>query len=143
MNMSIEAGSDAFTLNSDGNSFVKVPSTGDATSVSAFRPYFTSGTLSREASSDVEEIVFEYSTDIDEELKPWMGDMTGELVIYAKRGKIVVESHRNFESPVRILTPAGVILTTFTIKPGEVIETGVHTTGVYIVNTKKLRVQGR
>jgi hypothetical protein len=153
LNESFEAGANTYTLQSnydsdtdgdaDCSSFVKVPDTGDATIVQAFRPYFTSGTLSREASSDVEEIVFEYSTDIDEELKPWMGDMTGELVIYAKRGKIVVESHRNFESPVRILTPAGVILTTFTIKPGEVIETGVRTTGVYIVNTKKLRVQGR
>ena len=153
LNESFDVGTNTFTLksnydsdgdtNADCSSFVKVPATGDATTVSAFRPYFTYTAPSRRAASEVTEITFGFSTGIDEELTPWMGDLSAGLAIYARPGKIVVESHRTTEAPVRILTPAGLTITTFTIQPGETIETRIHATGVYIANGKKLRVESR
>ncbi len=133
MNMSIEAGSDAFTLNSDGNSFVKVPSTGDATSVSAFRPYFTSGP------SETRAIIFgnEQSEQKggEEHGDPRQDDGTGTLTIYAKNGKIFVESSLNFTEDVRIVTPAGITVSTFAVKPGQTVEVRADASGMYIVHT--------
>ena len=40
MNMSLNAGTNNYTLDTAGDSYDKVPATGDATKVNAFRPYF-------------------------------------------------------------------------------------------------------
>ena len=154
LNESFAAGTNTFTLkanyDSDNNgtddcsSFVKVPATGDATSVYAFRPYFTTADAApSRRSPEVTEIAFGNTTGIGEDLTPWGGGLTGGLAIYARRGKIIVESHSNDEVPVRILTTSGVNVNTFIIKPGETIETPIHATGIYIANGKKLRVEAR
>ena len=71
------------------------------------------------------------------------GSDDGGLLIYAKKGKIVVESQRKTEATVRILTTSGLTVNTFAIQPGETVETPIHATGIYIANGKKLRVEGR
>ena len=112
---------------------MKVPSTGDATSVSAFRPYFTSGP------SETRAIIFgnEQSEQKggEEHGDPRQDDGTGTLTIYAKNGKIFVESSLNFTEDVRIVTPAGITVSTFAVKPGQTVEVRADASGMYIVHT--------
>ena len=72
----------------------------------------------------------------------------GNLIVYAGKEKtIVVESALRYITDVRITTTSGITLATFTIEPGETIETRVNLAGVYIVqttdgeHTKKLAVK--
>ena len=138
LGVTIAAG--AYTLNAEGSSF---DVTTAATTAVPFRPYFAKTAGSRLAAPQAKQIVFGNASAIDESPMEWMRNLYGGLDIYAKRGRIIVESHRETEGLVRILTTAGVTVTTFAIQPGEVVETPVHATGVYIVNNKKLRVKGR
>ena len=90
------------------------------------------------------EITFNYSTGIeDDDVLPHNESLAEGLNIYAKKGKIVVESYRQTEAAVRIMTTNGLTVTTFIIQPGETIETPIHATGIYIANSKKLRVEAR
>ena len=133
MSKSIDAG--AFFLNSDGNSYVK---TAAATDAVPFRPYFTATNLAREKTRS---IIFNND---DEQLKgvedrDLRGEEYGSLDIYAKRKKIVVESNLHETTEVRIVNPAGIIVTTFDIEPGETVETRINNAGVYIVQTADSR----
>ena len=131
----------AYVLNADGSSYEKVATT---TAAIPFRPYFTSAT----AGSRTRSIVF------GDENSQFGGDEdmnqshTGQNLIITARGhKIVVESQLRHVTDVRIVTPAGVTLKTFTIQPGEVVETFMINAGIYIVQstdaryTKKLAVR--
>ena len=56
-----------------------------------------------------------------------------DLLINGGRKKIMVESQLNYTTDVRIVTPAGITLTTFSIQSSEYVETRVESAGVYIV----------
>ena len=56
-----------------------------------------------------------------------------DLLINGGRKKITCESQLHYTTDVRIVTPAGLTLTTFSIQPSEYIETRVQSAGVYIV----------
>ena len=128
----------AYVLDDDGGSYVK--NSASAT-ISAFRPYFiegngTRGTESdmRESDSKVERVVFE--NDYPSDLLPRddsKGLNDGTLDIYGKRHKVVVESNLRYMTDVRIVNVAGMTLSSFSIEPGETIETRVESSGVYIV----------
>ena len=150
LNQTFKAGTaDTYTLNADGSSFDKVPAEAAAgepavadTKVSAFRPYFT-GTPTSARTRDVEQIVFGMADDSvggDEDRDPTTGE-TGRLDIRPGKGKIVVTSTLRYATDVHIVNVAGITLRTFTIKPGETIETPVNLSGVYIVNRKKITVK--
>lgn len=119
----------AYLLNADGSSFDK--NTQATTSV-PFRPYFT-GTPQNTRS-----IIFGNE---QEELKGEAehGDpkdgTTGTLRIWAKKDKIFVESSLNFTEDLRVVTPAGVTVATFTVKPGQTVEVDADFSGMYIVHT--------
>ena len=154
MNEAFEAGSDIYTLKSefdsdgdtkaDCSSFVKVPAApgvGDDPvpdiEVAAFRPYFMSQVVTG-ARPTTRAIVFnndDSQLKADDDHGNVDGDELGNLRIYAKKHKIVVESALTRDIDVRILTPAGVTLTTFTLEPGETIETRIVNAGVYIVQS--------
>ena len=55
------------------------------------------------------------------------------MIVKAGKKKIMVESQLHYTTDVRIVTPAGITLTTFSIQPSEYVETRVETAGVYIV----------
>ncbi len=145
LNMAFKAGTPTYTLTAAGSSFDKVPATGDATVVvEAFRPYFIS---SASEARQTRSILFSKGPaeiDIPHESKK---DEPGTLNIYPVRKKIIVESSLRYATEVRVVTVSGVTLNTFTIQPGEVVETRVNTAGVYIVQTadaeytKKLAVR--
>ena len=158
LNEAFEAGTDNYTLADDGSCYDKVPDAPGAgepavadTRVSAFRPYFTSAEVASGGARPVtRSIVFSNEPSqlkADDEHGNLDSDDLGNLKIYAKKHKIVVESALTRDIDVRILTPAGVTLTTFTLEPGETIETRIVNAGVYIVQsadgryTKKLVVR--
>ena len=87
-----------------------------------------------------EEIIFSNTTGIGE-ITPSSGDLSDGLSIFATQGKIIVESHRKTVATVRIFTPMGINVATFTIEPGQIVRTSINTAGVYIVNRNKLFVK--
>ena len=145
LNMAFKAGTPTYTLTAAGSSFDKVPATGDATVVvEAFRPYFISGASEARQTRSILFSKGPAEIDIPHESKK---DEPGTLNIYPVRKKIIVESSLRYATEVRVVTVSGVTLNTFTIQPGEVVETRVNTSGVYIVQTadaeytKKLAVR--
>ena len=153
LNMEFEAGSNNYTLKADNGSGVssydKVPTTGDATPVAAFRPYFTAAAASG-ARPLTRSIIFGND---DSEIKGVVEhgnpkeEAAGTLNIYTKRHLILVESALTYTTDVRIVNLAGMTINSFTIEPGESVETRINTSGVYIVQStdgrhiKKLSVK--
>ena len=132
----------SYKLNAEGSSYVV---TSDAVPV-PFRPYFTATATAREKTRS---IIFsnEYSQLKGVEDRDLGSDDLGNLRIYAKKHKIVVESALTRDIDVRIVNTAGVTISTFTLEPGETVETRIINSGVYIVQsadgryTKKLVVR--
>ena len=128
----------SYVLNADGSSYDKA----ETTITMPFRPYFTStGNGARTRS-----IVFgdEGSLLGGDEDPSHSGQ---NLIITTREHKIIVESQLRYVTDVRIVNTAGITMKTFTIKPGEVVETFMINAGVYIVQstdaryTKKLAVK--
>ena len=151
LNMSFDAGTDHYTLkpeNSSGvSSFDKVPASGAATPVAAFRPYFI-GTPA--ATRTVEQIVFGQSYDdigVEEHGDPRKEEINGGLRIWTKKDKIFVESTLSFTEDVRVVTPAGITVASFSVKSGQTVEVQADFSGIYVVHTldgryiKKLSVK--
>ena len=129
-----EVGTNAYTLNSTGNSYDKVPATGETvTTVEAFRPYFTAVTSS--ARADTRSIVFTNNAN-EGDLQP-KGDSNkpGTITVSTQRHKILVTSSLEFTANVRIVNTNGITLNTFDLEPGETVETRVNLSGVYMVQT--------
>ena len=100
-----------------------------------FRTYFTAP-----ASARTRSILFDDDDSElrgDEELAP--DSRYEDIKIYTGRHKIIVESKLQRTVDVRILNPAGITMTTFTLEPGETVETRIINQGVYIVQTADAR----
>ena len=118
----------SYVLNGEGSSYDKT----EATTTIPFRPYFTSGANVRTRS-----IVFgDESTQFGSEEKSHSGQ---DLIITTRQHKIIVESQLRYVTDVRIVNTAGITMKTFTIQPGEVVETYMINAGVYIVQTSDAR----
>ena len=131
----------AYVLNSDdtevdkrGNSYKKVD---DGALTVPFRPYFIAAPAQNGAPKRASSIVFSNETTQlqgnDSELNP--DDKAYDLIITAKRKKIIVESHLREATEVRIVNATGITLDTFTIEPGETVETRINNAGIFIVQT--------
>ena len=128
-----------YILNADGNRFERT----EAGTALPFRPYFTAtaGTRTRSV------LFSSQSSSLHGESEPDMADITESLTIYAKHGRVVVQSSLHTEAPVRIVNTGGQTIASFTVPPGETVETPVSSAGVYIVRaadgryTKKLVVR--
>lgn len=142
-NVSLAVG-EGYVLADDGSGFETKTT---ATTVGAFRPYFTveasSGTRS------ISQIVFgsDYTTDLIPRGDPSKRITGGSLNISAAKGKVIVSSSLGYATDMTIFTPAGIALSTFTVEPGQTVETRVNNSGVYIVQstdglyTKKVAVK--
>ena len=144
LNESFDAGTaNTYTLNTTGDQYEVIPSTGDAVRVSAFRPYFVKvgGSSARNATRS---IVFSNSG--EETMEPSVS-APGSLIAIPGRKKIVVRSTLRTAADVRIINVSGQTIAAFTIQPGESIDTRVNLSGVYIVQatdvqfTRKLSVK--
>ena len=141
-----------YQLNGEGSSYEKVAGSGTPAvypNAVPFRPYFTYTSNSGARTRSAEKIIFgQADTSFgDEEYGDPRDGLNGTLLIYAKKGKIIVESSLNHTVDVGIFTPAGLMMYTLTVKAGETVEQKVNTSGVYIVQpsdrqyTKKLMVK--
>lgn len=127
-----------YTLNATGSAFDRTEA---VTSVGAFRPYFLVVGSKQLKAPATRSIAFGMGSDY--QFEPDDDTINAEasrgLNIYAKKGKIVVESTLDAPKRVRIATLAGQVITTFTIEPGERIAPPVAD-GIYVTNLKKLIV---
>ena len=141
MNENLDAGSNSYALDGDGKSYDKVPATGSATAVSAFRPYFVATTAGSSPSKSfrTKKIVFGGT---DNELREGPETLLdGSLEIFTRGYNIVTISHMKEATAIRIVNAAGATLKDYVLQPGETIETTVPNTGVYVVNKKKVFVE--
>ena len=139
----IAAGQNAYTLSAAGDSYDKVPATGAATTVDAFRPYFAAVSAApAKEFKGVRSIRFSNNDsgklNPDEELG---GKDRGGLEIYAKERKIYAVSYLDKSVSIRIVNASGATLTTFTLEPGKTVITPITNPGTYIVNKKKVFVK--
>ena len=129
-----------YVLNGEGSAFEAT--TAEKTPIGAFRPFFATKTSPKLKAPATRSIVFgmgdKTQFEPDEET---LVNADGGLNIYAKKGKIIVESQLDYDRPVRIVTLGGIVISSYTICPGEKVETAVDNTGIYIVNRKKLAVK--
>ncbi len=139
MNENLTAGTNNYTLDTAGDSYDKVPTTGAATKVSAFRPYFTATVITNSPKMIPERIMFgnDYSGLEGEPI----ATLDGNLEINVEGHKIVATSHLKNATTVRIINVSGVSIANYVIQPGETVETPVSIEGVYIANKKKLLVK--
>ena len=138
MNESLAAGTSSYVMDADGDSYDKVPAEGDATMVSAFRPYFVSAAIPSSSTKTAKAIIFsgDYDGLIDEPLSV----VDGTLEIYTREHNIVTTSHLQNPVTITVVSVAGITYANYVLPPGETIETPVRP-GVYIVNRKKLLVK--
>ena len=134
-----------FLMNDEGSSFDVTPAGGSATV--PFRPYFVytgsnapSYGVTRSIHFDSSESSFTIDEDPSDEL-------AGELRFSVKPRKLVTSSTLRKPADVQIYSTSGVVISSFTIQPGETVETDINTSGVYIVRaangryTKKLTLK--
>jgi hypothetical protein len=136
-NTTVESGNSAFLLNNDGNSYDEQSATPTTTAATvAFRPYFVAPTVSgARAAGTTRSIVFAGATDDTlkaHDTKP-ADRQDGTLTIGTRRHTIVVTSTLRGKRDVAITTTSGITIATFTIAPGETVETRINNAGVYIV----------
>ena len=128
----------SYVLNAEGSSYDRA----ETTTTMPFRPYF----MSMASGARTRSIVFgEESSQLGGDEDPSHSGQN--LIITTREHKIIVESQLRHVTDVRIVNTAGITMKTFTIKPGEVVETYMINAGVYIVQstdaryTKKLAVK--
>ena len=142
----------AFLLNADGNSYVKDETNTTVAKVTAFRPYFTVASASNGGTrATARSIVFgSYETElkgVEEHGDPRKEEINGGLRIWTKKDKIFVESTLSFTEDVRVVTPAGITVASFSVKSGQTVEVQADFSGIYVVHTldgryiKKLSVK--
>ena len=148
MNEMLTAGTNSYSLkpefdsNNDGvtdcSVFDKVPASGEATAVSAFRPYFTGPTPAGARQFVAQRIAFGST---DGEIYDGPESALGGLEIYVKDHRIITTSHLKEAVVISIVNVGGISLANYVLQPGETVETRVQNTGVYIVNKKKVFVK--
>lgn len=134
-----------FLMNATGSSFDVTPAGGSATV--PFRPYFVASPapapsydVTRSIHFDSSESSFAIGDDPSDEL-------AGELRFSVKPRRLVTSSTLRKPADVQIYSTSGVVISSFTIQPGETVETDINTSGVYIVRaangryTKKLTLK--
>ena len=128
-----------YLMNQDGNSFNITPDGGSASV--PFRPYFVT-----DPSSGVKEmtrsIAFDTSIAFGEDKDP-SGDDFGEgnLVFTIHNRTLCVTSTLKNEADVHVYSVSGLLITTFTIQPGETVNTNIPVAGIYIIRAANGRIQ--
>ena len=124
---------EGYLMNATGSSFDKTPDGGLATV--PFRPYFVAAPAQNGAPrrAAAESIVFD-RTDSSFAIGDDPSDeLAGELTFSTKPRKLITTSSLRQPADVRIYNVSGVAISTFTIQPGETIETDITVSGVYII----------
>ena len=130
--LNTEVATGGYLLNGDGDKYMKV---NVASTVLPFRPYFEKVSATRgEGERPVNSIIF--NDDMAQMKTPKSVNQLRadeDLIVTSGKKKICVESDLRYTTDVRIVTVAGISLTSFSIEPGETVETRIENSGVYIV----------
>ena len=128
LNKELETGS--YLLSAAGDQYEKLVTQKTAL---PFRPYFKLSTAPTR--SGARGIIFSDETGNvnTTPIKEVVSNADDDLIVKGGKKKIKVESELHYTTDVRIVTPAGMTLTTYAIEPGETVDTRVETAGVYIV----------
>ena len=124
---------EGYLLNADGNSF---EATTVATAAVPFRPYFVAGTAGAPVLKNISRIVFESEDasfaigDDDPSSDQWS---EGGLTVSLGKHEIIVKSSLRYATDVRIVNVSGLTTASFTIQPGETVNTYMPVSGVYVV----------
>ena len=144
MSKTVEAGA-GYLMNADGNSFDVT--TAPVASV-PFRPYFVKAPNQARAGTrsdgDVKHIIFDgddssFTISDEDPSKEEIGTET--MIFTTSRHEIIVTSHLRKEADVRIYSISGITVASFTIQPGETVNTYIPVSGVYIVHAAGGRYQ--
>ena len=132
---------EGYLMNNVGNSFTVTPDGGAA--AVPFRPYFVAAPSN--ARQRARSIIFDSddsSFAFGDERDP-SGDNPGEggLVFTVGKHLLSVSSTLRRAADVRIVNTGGVTVASFTIQPGETIDTNITVAGVYVVRADGGRIQ--
>ena len=72
---------------------------------------------------------------VEEHGDPTAEELNGGLRIWSKKNKIYVQSSLSYTEDMRVVTPAGITVATFSVKPGKTVEIVADFSGMYIVHT--------
>lgn len=144
-----------YTLAADGGSYNVIPAAAGSgepavadTKVDAFRPFFVK--VPAGGTRTVEQIVFTRTDNggVEEQHgDPTKEELSGGLHIWSSKGKIFVKSTLRYTVDLRVVTPAGVTVAAFAVKPDHTVEVRADFSGMYVVHTldgryiKKLSVR--
>ena len=134
LNIEIPAGQ-GYVMSADGDAYSQVTTETVAAGqnkVGAFRTYFSTSQAPQRAARRV---IFSGNTSQLGDGRSVSDDKFGEGIdIYAEQRNVVVTSKLRREADVRIFNASGLCVASFTVKPGETVETPVHVGGVYVVH---------
>ena len=146
MSKTVEAEA-GYLMNAKGKSF---DVTTEQVASVPFRPYFVKASQPHQARAgtrsdvDIKHIIFDgddSSFAISDE-DPSNEEIGTETMIFTtRRHEIIVTSYLRKEADVRIYNISGITVTSFTIQPGETVNTYIPVSGVYIVRAADGRYQ--
>lgn len=127
------AAGEGYVLNANGNSFDVAE---EGTVTRAFRPYFVR-TTSPSSGAPHGEAMPQHITfnSVSSSLGGAADQQSAAegLSVYARRHRVVVSSSLHTAADVRVFNVGGLCIASFTIEPGQTVETPVSQAGVYIV----------
>ena len=154
MSQTVEAGA-GYLMNAAGNSFdmamsTTEPATPVAVTTIPFRPYFVKAPQPNQARAGtrsdggIKHIIFDgddssFAISDEDPSKEEIGTET--MIFTTSRHEIIVTSHLRKEADVRIYNISGITVASFTIQPGETVNTYIPVSGVYIVHAAGGRYQ--
>ena len=128
-----------YLMNQDGNSFDKTPAGGSA--ATPFRPYFEAASPNQAGARSILFANIDSPFDFGGSSDP-SGDEfgDGDLVFAVRRHTISATSSLRDKADVHIYNVGGLAVTSFTVQPGETVETHIPVAGVYIIRAANGRI---
>ena len=128
-----------YLMNQDGNSFDKTPAGGSA--ATPFRPYFEAASPNQAGARSILFANIDSPFDFGGSSDPSGDDFgDGDLVFAVRRHTISATSSLRDKADVHIYNVGGLAVTSFTVQPGETVETHIPVAGVYIIRAANGRI---
>ena len=129
-----------YLMNQDGNSFNQTPAGGSA--ATPFRPYFEAESPNEARTRSILFANIDSPFDFGGSADPSGDDFgDGDLVFTVRRHTISATSSLRDKADVHIYNVGGLAVTSFTVQPGETVETHIPVAGVYIIRAANGRIQ--
>ena len=128
-----------YLMNQDGNSFDQTPAGGSA--ATPFRPYFEAASPNQAGARSILFANIDSPFDFGGSSDPSGDDFgDGDLVFAVRRHTISATSSLRDKADVHIYNVGGLAVTSFTVQPGETVETHIPVAGVYIIRAANGRI---